>query len=324
MLSPTPTYWNAGLLWASSQGIKARAGAGGRAVARARAGSLAGSFGIAARSDVGGSTSGGRERSFSSTARRPARAATLDHYSTLGVARGATQAQIKSQFYKLSKEFHPDVNPSDDAKRRFQEVSEAYATLGSAGSRRAYDRDRDSQGQSSSYYGGYGDNVGRGSGYAYDPNDNVNRRARATYAWEYQRRRRAGGPSSPGSGSASGGFYGDASASSSGSGAGMGRQTHSSIFNDAFTHTGSSSTSSTSAFEKLAAQQRAREERNRARQSGSAASRAEESAYQADVANPIVRFAQVVVTLYIVFKAGTFFVDRDQQSSRSPNSQRRT
>ena len=98
------------------------------------------------------------------------------------MSRTATQAQIKSQFYKLSKELHPDVNPSEDAKKQFQAVSEAYATLGNGANRKAYDR------QSSPHYG---DNVATGAAYRYNADDNANRRARATYAWDYHRRRRA-------------------------------------------------------------------------------------------------------------------------------------
>ncbi|GAC96430.1 potential mitochondrial ATPase [Pseudozyma hubeiensis SY62] len=223
-------------------------------------------------------TGSGSKRSFSTSSHLSAR--TIDFYSTLQVPRSATQAQIKSQFYKLSKELHPDVNPSEDAKKRFQQVSEAYATLSHPKDRKAYDRQSSSasSSSSSSNYSGYGDNVGGGGGYYYNSEDNINRRARATYAWDYQRRRKA-----------------QESAS-------FGRQTHSSVFNDSMTGGGGD------AFETLAAQQRAREARNRARQTGSAASTMQEREYQSDVANPLVRFGQVVVMLYMVYKAGTFFV----------------
>ncbi|SPO24735.1 related to ATPase family protein [Ustilago trichophora] len=242
-----------------------------------------------------GSSGSGGKRSFSTTSRAFARVAALDHYSTLQVPRGATQAQIKSQFYKLSKELHPDVNPSEDAKKRFQEVSEAYATLGTPANRKSYDR-QSSASSSSGNYSGYGDNVGPG-GYHYNAEDNVNRRARATYAWDYQRRRRA------------------ADSQSAQQGPGFGRQTHSSIFND---------TSSNDAFETLAAQQRAREARNRARQMGSDAATMEEKAYQADVANPLIRFGQVMVLMYVVYKAGTFFVGAQSNNSNSGRANRRS
>lgn len=234
-------------------------------------------------------------RSFSTSARSPARAAALDFYSTLQVPRGATQAQIKSQFYKLSKELHPDVNPSEDAKKRFQEVSEAYATLGTPANRRTYDR-QSAPSSGGQYGGGYGDNVGRGFGYAYNAEDNANRRARATYAWDYQRRRKA--------------------QESTSQQAEAGRQSHSSIFKE--------SESGSDAFETLAAQQRAREARNRARQTGSAAWSETERAYQSDVANPFVRFGQVVVMLYLVYKAGTFFVGPNATGGSNGRANRRS
>ncbi|PWN29910.1 DnaJ-domain-containing protein [Jaminaea rosea] len=107
-----------------------------------------------------------------------------DHYSTLGIKRTATPKEIKSQFYALSKKYHPDLNRDDEgAKKRFQEVSEAWNTLGNEKSRRDYDRQL--QG------GGGGGGMGRRgtAGYSYDSTDNTARRARASYAWEYQRRR---------------------------------------------------------------------------------------------------------------------------------------
>lgn len=230
-----------------------------------------------------GGSGGSGKRSFSTSSIPLARVAALDHYSTLQLPRSATQAQIKSQFYKLSKELHPDVNPSDDAKKRFQEVSEAYATLGHPAQRKTYDR------QSSSSRGGggggYGDNVGFGLGYAYNAEDNINRRARATYAWDYQRRRKAQESQQ----------YSQTPRGGVGS-AGWARQSHSSIFNEAENGGGS-------AFETLAAQQRAREARNKARQTWTT----EEKMYQSDLANPFVRFGQVVVMLYLVWKLGTFF-----------------
>ena len=38
--------------------------------------------------------------------------------------------------------------------------------------------------------------------------------------------------------------------------------------------------------------------------------------YQADVANPLVRFAQVVAMLWLVYKAGTFFVAQGERKAR--------
>jgi DnaJ-class molecular chaperone len=63
-----------------------------------------------------------------------------DYYKTLGVPKGAGQAEIKKAFRKLARKHHPDVNAADPAAEgRFKEVNEAYAVLGDADKRKAYD-----------------------------------------------------------------------------------------------------------------------------------------------------------------------------------------
>nr|XP_034996003.1 dnaJ homolog subfamily C member 30, mitochondrial [Zootoca vivipara] len=62
-------------------------------------------------------------------------------YELLGVPSGATQAQIKTAYYKQSFLYHPDRNAgSEEAARRFTLVNEAYLVLGSVALRRKYDR----------------------------------------------------------------------------------------------------------------------------------------------------------------------------------------
>ena len=64
-----------------------------------------------------------------------------DYYEVLGVARGASEADIKKAFRGLARRLHPDVNADDPAaNERFREVAEAYEVLSSDESRALYDR----------------------------------------------------------------------------------------------------------------------------------------------------------------------------------------
>lgn len=60
-----------------------------------------------------------------------------DHYATLGVARTASQDEIKRAFRKLASQHHPDKG-GDTAK--FQQIQAAYDVLGDEAKRQAYDR----------------------------------------------------------------------------------------------------------------------------------------------------------------------------------------
>jgi molecular chaperone DnaJ len=64
-----------------------------------------------------------------------------DYYEVLGVAREASEADIKKAYRRLAMKYHPDRNPDDtDAAELFKEASEAYEVLGDAEKREAYDR----------------------------------------------------------------------------------------------------------------------------------------------------------------------------------------
>ena len=60
-----------------------------------------------------------------------------DFYSILGVNEKASQEEIKKAYRKLSKQFHPDVNP--EGADRFKEIAEAYDTIGTESKRQEYD-----------------------------------------------------------------------------------------------------------------------------------------------------------------------------------------
>ena len=88
--------------------------------------------------------------------------ANKDPYSVLGVSKGATDAEIKSAYRKLTKQYHPDLHPDDPTcAEKMSEVNAAYDLIKDADSRRKYE---DSQtihpgsgyGYGSSPYGSYG------------------------------------------------------------------------------------------------------------------------------------------------------------------------
>ena len=81
-----------------------------------------------------------------------------DYYEVLGVAREATDQQIKSAYRKLALKYHPDRNPGDrEAEERFKEAAEAYAILADKDKRSLYDRF------------GHAGVAGVGAGAGFDP-----------------------------------------------------------------------------------------------------------------------------------------------------------
>lgn len=63
-----------------------------------------------------------------------------DYYSVLGVARGASEEEIKQAYRKLARKYHPDVSKEANAEQRFKDVNEAFEVLKDDKKRRLYDQ----------------------------------------------------------------------------------------------------------------------------------------------------------------------------------------
>ena len=104
------------------------------------------------------------------TVSRPYLTGMADLYSTLGVQRGASDADIKKAYRKLAKELHPDRN-KDNAKAadRFKNVSAAYAILSDKDKRAQYDRGEIDDGGNQRAPFGFGGGGGSGGARGFNP-----------------------------------------------------------------------------------------------------------------------------------------------------------
>ncbi len=65
----------------------------------------------------------------------------LDYYETLGVARDASDQEIKKAYRKLAFQYHPDRNPSNkEAEAKIREINAAYEVIGDPESRKTFER----------------------------------------------------------------------------------------------------------------------------------------------------------------------------------------
>lgn len=104
-----------------------------------------------------------------------------DYYEILGVAKTATEAEIKSAYRKMALKFHPDRNKEAGAEDKFKEINEAYQVLSDAKKRQTYDQFGHAAFDPASGMGGMGGNP-FGGGYRTGP-----------FTWTYTTSGGAGG-----------------------------------------------------------------------------------------------------------------------------------
>ena len=91
---------------------------------------------------------------------------TDDFYKALGVSEDASESDIKKAYRKLSRKYHPDLNPGDEqAEKKFKEISEAYDVLSDKKQREEYDQIRRYGAAGMGGFGGGGFGGGSYTGY---------------------------------------------------------------------------------------------------------------------------------------------------------------
>ncbi len=90
-----------------------------------------------------------------------------DYYEVLGVARDASQEDIRKNYRKLAKKYHPDVCKDSDATQKFAEIQGAYDCLSDPEKRKMYDQfGTDDPQQAGAGFGGFGGSSGFGQSFS--------------------------------------------------------------------------------------------------------------------------------------------------------------
>lgn len=88
-----------------------------------------------------------------------------DYYETLGISKGASEAEIKTAYRRQALKWHPDRNKTTEASGKFKDVTKAYEVLSDPKKREMYDQ----YGESAFNRGGSGGFGGGGGGQSGSP-----------------------------------------------------------------------------------------------------------------------------------------------------------